>query len=67
MFKAQVPKHLPGAKDVSREERLPEERWRMVGVLGSLRGKRSEELTQLKTFPHENQKYLLSPRGDDGS
>ena len=34
------------AKEMSGEERLPEERWRRVGVSGSLRGRRSEEMTQ---------------------
>ena len=41
---------------MSGEERLPEERWRRVGVSGSLRGKRSEEMTQSKTS---------SPRGSE--
>ena len=31
-----------GAKEMSGEERLPEERWRSVGVSGSLRRRRSE-------------------------
>ena len=38
-----------GAKKMSGEERLPEERWRRVGVSGSLRGRRSEEMTQSNT------------------
>ena len=38
-----------GAKEMSGEERLPEERWRRVGVSGSVRGRRSEEMTQLNT------------------
>ena len=37
------------AKEMSGEEGLPEERWRRVGVSGSLRGRRSEEMTQLNT------------------
>ena len=41
---------------MSEEERLPEERWRRVGVSGSLRGKRSEEMTQSNTS---------SPRGSE--
>ena len=32
---------VEGAKEMSGEERLPEERWRRVGVSGSLRGRRS--------------------------
>ena len=36
-----------GAKEMSGEERLPEEQWRRVGVSGLLRGRRSEEMTQL--------------------
>ena len=56
-----------GAKEMSGEERLPEERWRRVGVLGSLRGRRSEKMTQLITSSCGGQKYLLSPRGGDGN
>ena len=43
---------------MSGEEQLPEERWRMVCVCvsGSLRGRRSEEMTQLNTS---------SPRGSE--
>ena len=41
---------------MSGEERLPEEQWRRVGVSGSLRGSRSEEMTQSNTS---------SPRGSE--
>ena len=48
---------------MSGEERLPEERWRRVGVSGSLRGRRSGEMTQSNTsspqeleVPFESQK-----------
>ena len=34
---------------MSGEERLPEDRWRRVGVSGSLRRRRSEEMTQSNT------------------
>ena len=34
---------------MSGEERLPEEQWKRVGVSGSLRGRRSEEMTQSNT------------------
>ena len=64
MIRTQVLKHLPGArkgkrgvqKDMSGEERLSEERWRRVGVSGSLRGRRSEEMTQSN---------ISSPRGSE--
>ena len=36
-----------GAKEMSGEEQLPEEQWRRVDVSGSLRGRSSEEMTQL--------------------
>ena len=55
MVRTQVLKHLPkegreeGAREMSGEERLPKERCRRVGVSGSLRGRRSEEMTQLNT------------------
>ena len=57
MIRTQVLKHLPGArkgkrggsKENIREGRLPEERRRRVGVSGSLRGRRSEEMTQSNT------------------
>ena len=35
---------------MSGEERLPEERWRRVGVSGSLRRRRSKEIAQSNTF-----------------
>ena len=47
---------------MSGEERLPEDRWRRVGVSGSLRRRRSEEMTQSNTFFPQSRKYLLSPR-----
>ena len=55
MIRTQVLKHLPGAreegaKEITGEERLLEERWRRVGISGSLRGRRSEEMTQSNTF-----------------
>ena len=40
------------------EEQLADERWRRVGVSGSLRERRSEEMTQSNTF---------SPRGSEVS
>ena len=52
---------------MSGEERLPEERWRRVGVSGSLRGRRSEEMTQSNTSSERGRKYLLSPRDGDGN
>ena len=39
-----------GAKEISGEEQLPEERGGRVGMLGSLRGRRSEEMIQLNTL-----------------
>ena len=37
-----------------------------VGISGSLRGRRSEEMTQSNTS-HGCQRYVLSPRRDDDS
>ena len=52
------------AKEMSGEERLPEERWRRVGVSGSLRGRRSEEMTQSNTSsPRGSEVPLESQRG----
>ena len=49
---------------MSGEERLPEERWRRVGVSGSLRGRRSEEMTQSNTSsPRESEVPLESQSG----
>ena len=49
---------------MSGEERLPEERWRRVGVSGSLRGRRSEEMTQSNTsFPLGSEVTLNSQMG----
>ena len=53
-----------GAKEMSGEERLPDERWRRVGVSGSLRGKRSEEMTQSNTSSQLGSEVTLeSQRG----
>ena len=50
---------------MSGEERLPEERWRRVGVSGSLRERRSEEMTQSNTSsPQGSEVPLESQRGD---
>ena len=49
---------------MSGEERLPEERWRRVGVSGSLRGRRSDEMTQSNTSsPRGSEVPLESQRG----
>ena len=45
-----------GAKEMSGEERLPEEQWRRMGVSRSLRGRRSEGMTQSN---------ISSPRGSE--
>ena len=60
---------------MSGEEQLPEERWRRVGMSGSLRGKRSEEMTQSNTsslrgseVPLESQRgqwQLKSPKNEE--
>ena len=53
-----------GAKEMSGEERLPDERWRRVGVSGSLRGRRSEEITQSNaSSPRGSEVTLESQRG----
>ena len=53
-----------GAKEMSGEERLPEEQWRRVGVSGSLRGRRSEEMTQSNTSSLQGSEVPLeSQRG----
>ena len=50
---------------MSGEERLPVERWRRVGVSGSLRRKRSEEMTQSNTSsPWRSEVPLESHKGD---
>ena len=52
---------------MSGKERLPEERWRRVGMLnmsGSLRGRRSEEICQLNTSsPQESEVPFEFQRG----
>ena len=69
MIKTQVLKQLPGARESkgggskedvkgeqSKGEQLPEERWRRVGMSGSLRERMSEEMTQLNTsFPRASE------------
>ena len=44
---------------MSGEERLPEERWRKVGMSESLRERRSEEMTQLNAFSAQGLKVLF--------
>ena len=58
MIRSQILKFLPGAREGKRggsreipeEELLPDDQWRRVGMSGSLRGRRSEEMTQSNTF-----------------
>ena len=52
---------------MSGEKRLPEKRWRRVGMSESLRGRRSEEITQSNTSSPRGRKYLLSLKGNDGN
>ena len=53
-----------GAKEISGEERLPEERCRSVGMSGLLKGRRSEETTQSNTSsPRGSEIPLESQRG----
>ena len=47
---------------MSGEDRLPQERWRRVGMSDSLKGRRSEEMNQSNTSSCWGQKSLLSPR-----
>ena len=63
MIRAQVLEHLPGTREEEAKEMSGEKRWRRAGVSGSLRGRRSEEMTQSNTYSPWGQKYLLSPRG----
>ena len=57
-----------GAKEMSGEERLPKEQCRRVGMSGSLRVWRSEEMTQSNTFfPRGSEFPLESQRGDGSS
>ena len=72
MVRTQVLKHPPGAgkgkregeKEMSREEQLPVEQCKRVSVSGSLRGRGSEEMTQLNTFsPWGSEVPLESQRG----
>ena len=49
---------------MSGEERLPEERWRRVGMSGALRGRRSEDMTQSNTStPRGSEVPIESLRG----
>ena len=41
--------HLPGARKGKRRGSQGEERWRRVGVSGSLRARRLEDMTQSNT------------------
>ena len=53
-----------GAKEISGEKQLSEERWRRVGVSGSLRGRRLEDMTQSNTSsPQVSEVPVESQRG----
>ena len=72
MVRIQVWEHLPGAreegaKDMSEEEQLPEERWRRVSMSGSLRGRRSEEMTLLNAFSPQGSEVPLEYQRGDGN
>ena len=52
------------AREEGAREMSGEERWRRVGVSGSLRERRSEEMTQSKTFsPQGSEVHFESQRG----
>ena len=53
---------VEGAKEMSGEER-----WRRVGVSGSLRGRRSEEMTQSNTSSLWGSEVTLEPQRGDGN
>ena len=57
-------KHLSEAKRMSGEERLRNEQWRRVGMLGSLRERRSEEMTQLNISLHGVRNIFRVSEGD---
>ena len=46
---------------------MPEERCRRVGVSGSLRGRRSEEIIQSNTSSPRGSKVLLESQRGDGN
>ena len=49
-----------GAKKISGEEQLSDERWRRIGMLGSLRARTSEEVTNRILPPQGGWKYCIS-------
>ena len=56
-----------GAEELSGKERLPEVQWRRVNMSGSLRGRRSEEMTQSNTSSPRGSKVSFESRGDGGN
>ena len=74
MISTKVLKHLTGAREGERVGNKGDVRSdcqrSVVGMSGSLRGRRSEEMTlsNISLFPSRcGQKYLLNPRKADGS
>ena len=62
--KTQVLKHLPGAREEGAKEMSGEERCRRVGVSGSWRARRLEDMTQSNTSsPRESEVAHESQRG----
>ena len=47
------------AKEMSGEERLPKEQVRRVGMSESLRGRRSEDITQSNAFSSQGSEVLF--------
>ena len=56
-----------GAKEMSGEERLPEERWRRVDISRSLKGRRSAEMTQSNTSSSRGWEVSFESRWVEGS
>ena len=59
---------VEGAKEMSGEEQLPEDRWRRVGASGVVerKGVRRDDPVEILP-PHSGRKYLLNPIGGDGN
>ena len=52
---------------MSREKRLPEERWRRADVSGLLRGRRSEDMTKSNTSSPRGSEVPLESQRADGN
>ena len=54
------------ANEISGKERLPEDRWKRVGGVRAIKGRRSDEIIQSNTFSSRESEISFGPTEGDG-